>query len=320
MDEASSGEVLLYQRDDGTPDIEVRLEQETVWMCQRQIAELFGTTRENITLHLHNVFDEGELVESVTSKESSLVRSEGSPVVRRKVLFYNLDAIMSVGYRVKSMAATQFRIWATERLRDVLVKGYAVDEKRLEQLGQIEEILDRSDDELVSGAIDILSEYLPRLIPLRDFDEGRIEADAHVDPHWELTLDEARSIIHKVAAEFPSDDLLGQGRDEGLAGIIGTTYQSFGGQEVYPTAEGKAANLFYFFVKDHPLSDGKKRGAAALFVTFLARNGHRYGLDGVSRMSSNALTTITLLVAMSKPLEKDLMVSLLVRMIGEKTK
>jgi len=320
MDEASSGEVLLYQRDDGTPGIEVRLEQKTVWLSQRQIAELYGTTRENITLHLHNVFDEGELDESATSKESLQVRSEGSRVVRRKVLLYNLDAIISVGYRVKSKTATQFRIWATERLRDVLVKGYAVDEKRLEQLGHIVEILGRSDDEIVSGAMDILSEYLPGLTLLRDFDEGRIEIDPHVDPHWELTLDEARSIIHKVAAEFPSDVLLGQERSEGLAGIIGTIYQSFGGHDVYPTAEEKAANLLYFVVKDHPLSDGNKRSAAALFVTFLARNGLLYGPDGRTRISSNALATTTLMVAMSKPQEKELMVSLLVRMIGEKTK
>ncbi|MGP5578560.1 RhuM family protein [Corynebacterium flavescens] len=304
MDEASSGEVLLHQRDDGTPGIEIRLEQETVWMSQRQIAQLYGTTRENITLHLRDVFDEGELVESATSKESLQVRSEGSRVIRRKVLVYNLDAIISVGYRVKSKTATQFRIWATERLRDVLVEDYAVDEKRLEQLGHIVEILGRSDNDLVSGAMYILSEHLPGLTLLRDFDEGRIEVDTHVDPHWELTLDEARRIIRNMALEFPSDALLGQKRHEGLAGVIGTIYHSFGGQDVYPTAEDKATNRPYLVVKDHPLSDDNKPSEAAQFVTFLARNGLIYYRVGRLRISSNARGATTLKVAMSRPQEK----------------
>lgn len=288
MTDESSGEVIRYQRDDGVPALEVRLDAEIVWLSQQQIAELFQTSRENITMHLRNVFDEGELDREATCKDFLQVRQEGA----RTVSHYNLDAVISVGYRVKSKLATQFRIWATARLRDYLVKGYALNEQRLEQLGSIVRILARSIDELVAGVADVLAGYLPGLTLLRDYDEGRIAVTPGAVPGWMLSLDEARSVIARVAT-------------------------AFGGQDLYPTVEEKAANLLYFVVKDHPLADGNKRSAAALFVTFLARNGALMGADGQPRITNNALAAITLMVAMSDPREKDLMTALLGRMINE---
>ncbi|MCI1217693.1 virulence RhuM family protein [Bifidobacterium crudilactis] len=167
MSNESTGEIILYHQDDGTTEIKVRLEDETVWLSQQQIAELFGTTRENITMHLRNIFNEGELDEEATSKDFLQVRNEGSRRVNRHVMLYNLDAILSVGYRVKSATATRFRLWATDRLRDYLVKGCSVKQQRLDQIGQVVRILGRATDELVSGSVDILSMYLPGLELLR---------------------------------------------------------------------------------------------------------------------------------------------------------
>ena len=311
-----SGEVLLYQREDGAPTLDVRLDAETVWLSQQQIAELFQTTRENITMHLRNVYVEGELDREATRKDFLQVRVEGSRSVRRAVAHYNLDAILSVGYRVKSATATQFRIWATRQLRDYLVRGYIVNEQRLEQLGTIVRILSRSADELVSGFADVLQSYLPGLTLLRDYDEGHIDAQPSAIPGWELTLDAARRVIEQLRVEFPDDALLGRERGDGLAGIIGALYQSFTGQELYPTGEEKAANLLYLVIKDHPLSDGNKRTAAALFIAFLARNGMLSNTDGAPRVTNNALVATTLLVAISDPKEKDVMIALLVRMLA----
>lgn len=316
-DPQPSGEVILYQREDGAPALDVRLDAETVWLSQQQIAELFQTSRTNIVEHIQHVYDEGELDQSATCRNFRQVRTEGSRQVTREIPFYNLDLILSVGYRVKSATATQFRIWATQRLRDYLVRGYAANQQRLEQLGTIVQILTRSTDELVSGVADVLQNYLPGLTLLRDYDEGQIDAQPTAVPGWELTLTEARHVIDRLREEFPTDTLFGRERSDGLAGIIAALYQSFGRQELYPTVEEKAANLLYLVVKDHPLSDGNKRTAAALFVTFLAQNGTLNDTDGTARVSNNALAATTLLVAMSDPKEKDIMIALLTRMIAQ---
>jgi len=309
--------MILYQRDDGAPAIEVRLDAETVWLSQQQIAELFQTSRTNIVEHIQHIYQEGELEESATCRRSRQVRTEGSRQVTRTIPFYNLDLIISVGYRVKSKVATQFRIWATARLRDYLVKGYALNEQRLEQLGSIVQILSRSNDELVAGVADVLAEYLPGLTLLRDYDAGSIDTAPRAIPGWRLTLGEARSVISQVATEFPADRLFGRERGDALDGVIGAIYQGFGGQDLYPTVEEKAANLLYLAVKDHPLSDGNKRSGAALFVTFLAWNGLLVRPGGAPRITNNALAAITLMISMSDPKEKDLMIALLVRMITE---
>lgn len=316
MTERPDGEVVLYQRDDGTPVLEVRFETDTVWLSQQQIAELFQTSRTNVVEHISNVYSEGELIESATCRNFRQVRTEGSRQVERELPFYNLDLIVSVGYRVKSKVATQFRIWATDRLRQYLVDGYAINEQRLAQLGAIVQILRRSADELVAGVADVLAGYLPGLTMLRDYDEGNINALPDVVPGWTLMLDEARTIIEQVGAEFPADSLFGRERGDTLAGVIAAIYQGFDGHDLYPTVEEKAANLLYLVVKDHPLSDGNKRSGAALFVTFLARNSILNDAAGRPVISNSALAAITLMVAMSDPKEKDLMVALVTRMLS----
>ena len=315
--ETPSGEVLVYQREDGSPAVQVRFESETVWVTQAQLVKLFDSSKANISEHIANIFAEGELDESATVREFRTVRQEGSRTVQRSMVHYNLDAIISVGYRVKSKVATQFRIWATNRLREHLLQGYTLNEHRLEQLGSIVQVLSRSRDELVAGVAEVLAGYLPGLTMLRDYDEGELDAKPTSVPGWTLTLTEAREVIQQVAAQFPADRLLGKERGDGLAGIVATIYQSFGGHELYPTVEEKAANLLYLVVKDHPLSDGNKRSAAALFVMFLARNGLINDGTGEQRITNNALAAITLMVAMSDPKEKDLMVLLVMRMLAE---
>ena len=314
-DESSFGEVILYERADGAPALRVRLDAETVWLSQQQIADLFHTTRENVTMHLRNVYDEGELRRTATSKDFLQVRQEGIRTVRRNVAHYNLDAVISVGYRIKSGVATRFRIWATDRLRDYLVKGYAINEERLEKLGSIVQILARSETELMVGVADILASYLPGLTLLRDYDEGHIDTVPGAVPGWTLNLDDARAVIAQVATEFPADGLVGKERGDALDGIVGAIYQSFGGQDLYPTIEEKAANLVYLVVKDHPLADGNKRSAAALFVTFLARNDALTDAAGHPRITNSSLAAITLMIATSDPKDKDLLISLLMRMI-----
>lgn len=310
-------QIEFYQSADGAVSLEVRADGDTVWLSQQQIAKLFDSSRTNIVEHLQHVYEEGELDEQATCRNFRQVRTEGTREVSRDIPHYNLDAILSVGYRVKSKVATQFRVWATARLRDYLVQGYAINEQRLEQLGSIVRILARSSDELVAGVADVLSGYLPGLTLLRDYDEGNLDARPTAVPGWTLSLDEARAVIAQVAERFPADGLIGKERGGALAGVVATIYQGFGGQDLYPTVEEKAANLLYLIVKDHPLSDGNKRSAAALFVTFLARNGILTDADGSPRISNNALAAVTLMVAMSDPKEKDLMIALLVRMLSE---
>lgn len=310
-------EIELYESADGSITLDVRTDGETVWLTQQQLAELFDTTQQNVSLHLRNVYSSGELDEASTHKEFLLVRREGSRDVRRAVVHYNLDAIISVGYRVQSATATRFRRWATDVLRRYLLEGVAVNERRLQELGQVVSILSRSSDELIAGVADVVARYLPGLALLRDYDEGTITAEPGAVPGWTLTLDEARAVVTRVATEFPDDGLFGRERGGALDGVIGAIYQSFGGRDLYPTVEEKGANLLYLVVKDHPLSDGNKRSAAALFVTFLAHNGLLLDADGRPRISNNALAAITLMIAMSDPNEKDLMIGLLIRMIAE---
>jgi prophage maintenance system killer protein len=319
MSNESTGEIILYHQDDGSTEIKVRLEDETVWLSQQQIAELFGVARTTIVEHIGHVYDDGELDQSATCRKFRQVRTEGTRKVARDIPLYNLDLILSVGYRVKSATATRFRIWATDRLRDYLVKGYAVNQQRLDQIGQVVRILDRATDELVSGSVDILAMYLPGLELLRDYDEGRIVSSPQAVPDWTLTIDEARAIIAKLRQAFPKDDLLGNEREDKLQAVVGVIYQSFAGQDLYPTVEEKAANLLYLTVKDHPLSDGNKRSAAALFITFLEKNGMLNDAAGNPRITSNALATLTLMVSMSDPKEKDIMIALLTHMIDQNT-
>ena len=294
--------IIIYQPVEGQAGIDVRVESETVWLSQRQMAALFETSRTNIVEHLGHIYAEGELEKEATCRDFRQVRQEGKRRVNRLVPHYNLDAIISVGYRVNSITTTQFRIWAAKLLRKCLVQKCSVNQNRLES-----EV----------GLGEVLTYYLPSLRLLRDYDDGVITQQSEGrSPLWELGHEDAQAIIARLREEFPDDALLGVENGDGLQSVVATIYQSFAGQDLYPTLEEKAANLLYLVVKDHPLADGNKRSAAALFVEFLDRNAALYQADGTARVSNNALAAMTLMVAMSSPQEKDLMVALIQRMIG----
>ena len=285
------------------------------------MAELFDVDVRTISEHLSNVFSSGELEKEATIRKFRIVRHEGTRNVTRSVEHYNLDAIISVGYRVKSATATQFRIWATKRLREYLVQGYSINQQRLEQLGQIVEVMARADNHLVAGTGEVLSAYIPSLQTLRDYDEGTLSASESTGnaPVWQLTHADAQAIIARARSEFPQDRLFGLENGDKLKSVVATIYQSFAGEDLYPTTEQKAANLLYLMVKDHPLVDGNKRSAAALFIEFLSRNNLLFSADGTPLVSNNALAAMTLMVAMSNPQEKDLMVALVERLISPVT-
>ena len=294
--------IIIYQPVEGQAGIDVRVESETVWLSQRQMAALFETSRTNIVEHLGHIYAEGELEKEATCRDFRQVRQEGKRQVNRLVTHYNLDAIISVGYRVNSITITQFRIWAAKLLRERLVQKCSVNQNRLES-----EV----------GLGEVLTYYLPSLRLLRDYDDGVITQQSEGrSPFWELGYEDAQAIIARLREEFPDDALLGVENGDGLQSVVATIYQSFAGQDLYPTLEEKAANLLYLVVKDHPLADGNKRSAAALFVEFLDRNAALYQADGAARVSNNALAAMTLMVAMSSPQEKDLMVALIQRMIN----
>ncbi|GAA1542040.1 virulence protein RhuM/Fic/DOC family protein [Brevibacterium picturae] len=307
--------IEIFQSGDGGIQLDVRTAAGAVWLTRHQLATLYGRDIKTIGKHVANAQRE-ELADTAVVAKFATTASDGKTY---QVEHFDLDMVLSVGYRVKSTEGVRFRRWANDVLRRYAVEGAALNEQRLSEIGKIVTVLARSSDELLAGVADVLSDYMPSLALLRDFDEGNIESLPAAVPAWILTLDEARSIIDRLAQEFPDDRLLGKERGDALDAVIGAIYQGFGDQELYPTVEEKAANLLYFVVKDHPLADGNKRSAAALFITFLDRNNALLNSDGSMRIAHNALAAITLLVAMSDPTEKDLMVALIIRMIVPET-
>lgn len=312
MNAEQTTQVELYTTPDGVTSLEVRADGETVWLTRQQLAALFGRDVKTVGKHVGNALRE-ELEGMAVVAKYATTAADGKTYLTEH---YNLDMILSVGYRVKSPEGVHFRRWASEVLRRYVLEGAALDERRLDELGTIVKIMARSTDQLVAGVADVVAGYLPGLRLLRDYDEGDLGAVRGRVPAWVLSLDEAREVIAQVRDDFESDRLFGQERGDALAGVIGAIYQGFAGEDLYPTVEEKAANLLYLVVKDHPLSDGNKRSGAALFVTFLSRNGV---LDGASdnAINNNALAALTLLVAMSAPKEKELMIALITRMIAE---
>lgn len=305
-------QVVFYTTPDGTSSLDVRTDGETVWLTRQQLATLFGRDVKTVGKHISNARRE-ELEGMAVVAKFATTAADGKSY---QVEHYNLDMILSVGYRVKSAEGVHFRRWATDVLRRYLVEGAAINERRLDELGSIVKVLARSTDQLVAGVADVVGGYLPGLQMLRDYDEGDLGEVAGRAPDWTLTIDEARAVIAQVRDDFESDTLFGRERGDALAGVIGAIYQGFAGEELYPGIEEKAANLLYLVVKDHPLADGNKRSAAALFVMFLSRNGILQRADGAI-INNNALAALTLLVAMSDPGEKDLMIGLITRMTAE---
>ena len=323
-------QIVIYQTEDGQTQIDVRLENETVWLTQAQMVELFQTTKQNVSLHLSNVFKDGELEQASTVKEYLTVQQEGKRTVSRQVKYYNLDVIISVGYRVKSKRGTAFRIWARNILKDYLVKGYAVNERiHKEQIGELRQLVGMlgrtiqnqpvlSTDE-TNALFEVVTDYTYALDTLDNYDYQRLTIDKTTKKEpFHATYDNAMEAINGLREKFGGSVLFGNEKDESFKSSIGQIYQTFGGEELYPSVEEKAAMLLYLVTKNHSFSDGNKRIAATLFLWFLNNNGILYREDGSKRIADNTLVALTLMIAESKTEEKDVMVKVVVNLINQK--
>ncbi len=326
-----SSYIKIYQSDDGETEVSVRFDNETVWLSQKQMSQLFEKDSDTIGLHLKNIYKSGELDEISTTEESSVVRKEGNRNVKRKIKFYNFDAILSVGYRVNSKRGIQFRIWASKILKEYLLKGYALDKKRLsyqnEQLNELKESVkilgsvinykQLSNDESI-GLLKIISDYAYALDILDQYDYQSLKIkDTSGKETFQLTYEEAMNQIKKAKDAYGNSDLFGHEKDESFKSSISTIYQTFGGVDLYPSIEEKSANLLYFITKNHSFSDGNKRIAAFLFLYFLERNGILFDEMGNKRIADNTLVALTLMIAVSKPEEKDTMTKVIVNLINK---
>jgi death-on-curing family protein len=324
----NKGEIVIYENQNRNYEIQVRLENDTLWLSQRLMAELFEKDTDTVGLHIKNIFSEGELSEESTTEFFSVVQTEGKREVERKVKFYNLDVILSVGYRVSSKKGTQFRMWATQRLKDHLVKGYSINQKRLEQLQQTIQLISKSgNSESLSlseakGMLDIINNYTQSFIVLNQFDSNSLIADnLNENITYEIKYKEAFAAIAELKKQLikrkHATEIFGNQKDESFKGILGNIVQSFGGEYLYRSIEEQAAHLLYFVIKSHPFSDGNKRIGAFLFVWFLEKNKHRFKKSGELKINDNALVALALLVAQSNPSDKELMVKLIINLVNK---
>lgn len=293
--------------------------KETFWATELQIAALFDKNRTLINKHIKNIFEEGELDEFSTSAKIALVRKEGKRFVEREVAHYNLDVIISVGYRVKSKIATEFRIWATNIIKEHLLKGYSINEKRLEQLQKTIQLVQRTSKitKDTEGLLAVLADYAAALDILDKFDHQSLtKNNVNNAVSYKIEYQEAKRAIEKLKIKFGGSDLFGNEKDQSFKSSIATIDQTFDGKELYPSIEEKAANLLYFLVKNHSFSDGNKRIAAWLFVWYLDKNNYLYKIDQTKRIENNTLVALTLLIAESNPAEKEMMINVIINLIN----
>jgi prophage maintenance system killer protein len=323
--------IEIYKPKSGLPFLEVKFTEETVWLTQNQMADLFESGRVNVTEHIRHIFNEKELSEKATRRKFRLVRIEGKRQVKREIDHYNLDMIISVGYRVKSRTATQFRIWATNVLKNHLVKGYTINEKRLKGQAQkyqelqnsvklLENVLalDEITQEQARGIIEVVTDYAYALEILEQYDFKKLSLKkTTLKEHYKLDYPESISIIKKLKEQFDDSDIFGVPKDESFKSSIASIYQSVDGKDAYPSVEEKAAYLLYFITKNHSFIDGNKRIAATLFVYFLNQNKILYRKDGSKRLPDTTLIALTILIAQSKPEEKDTIIKIIVNLINK---
>ena len=324
--------IEIYQAQDGTTQVEVRFENDTVWLSQAQMAMLFGKDISTINEHVINIFDEEELEKESTIRKFRIVRQEGKRQVNREIEHYDLDMIISVGYRVKSKQGISFRRWATARLKEYLTQGYTINQKRLQQnaheleqaLALIQKTANSSELTLESGRglVDIVSRYTHTFLWLQQYDEGLLSEPQTQQGGTLPTYAEACSALAELKlqlmAKGEASDLFGRERDNGLSAILGNLDQSVFGEPAYPSIEAKAAHLLYFVVKNHPFSDGNKRSGAFLFVDFLHRNGRLFDHNGHPVINDTGLAALTLLVAESDPKQKETLIRLIMHMLKQK--
>ena len=295
----NNSSIEIYQASDGTTELRVQLSGDTVWLNQSQMVELFGRDQSVISRHIKNAMTEGEIDEKSNMQNMHIANSD------KPVAFYDLGTIISVGYRVKSPNGVRFRRWATSVLRDYTLKGVAINQKRLEQLGKYLDIVSRAEIAEVAGVGELMKDYVGALHLLEEYDENSLAEPKGTGESWELTYSEARAFLMTLRDSEGFNQNFAQERSEHFKGIVAGLYQTFGGKQLYGSVEEKAANLLYQVVKDHPFVDGNKRSAAALFVYFLARN------KSLRDINSNTLAATTLLTALSKHEEKDQIILLI---------
>lgn len=321
--------IELFQSSNGMIEFKSDSEHETIWASLDQIAQLFGRDKSGISRHIKNIFKSGELDEFSTVAKIATVQTEGKREVVREIEYFNLDIILSIGYRVDSKEATHFRKWATSVLKKYLTDGYAINESKISQTKTILQNLKQTIEFLTTKQIgeekeilSLLQNYTKTLSLLESYDKANIEDFDGRTTAYELTYDEVKNVLaqlkNSLITKKEATELFANEKDDQLAGIIGNLYQTFGGVELYPSIEDKASNLLYFIIKDHPFNDGNKRSASFLFVYFLDKCDYLYKENGEKKINDNALTTLTLLVASSDPKEKDILIKLIKHLIFEK--
>ncbi|MFA5116109.1 MAG: virulence protein RhuM/Fic/DOC family protein [Candidatus Omnitrophota bacterium] len=324
----TKGEIAIYRTKDKRIQLEVKLDQETVWLTQKQIAALFKIERSVITKHLSNIFKNKELEQSSVCAKIAHTAPDGKVY---QTTFYNLDVIISLGYRVNSTRATQFRIWATNVLKRHLIDGYTLNEKRLKEQAQKLQALQRAvrligsmkerkqlEYKEAMGLLEIISDYNYALGLLDDYDYKRLKiCKTSKEEKFVLNYKLAIEAVNKLKERIGSSDLFGAERDKSFKSSVSSIYQTFDGRNLYPSIEEKAANLLYFIVKNHSFVDGNKRIAASIFLWFLEKNCILYKEDGSKRIADNALVALTLMIAESKPSERNVIVTLVVNLINQ---
>lgn len=327
-----NNEIEIFKSDDGTTEIKVHIEKDTVWLNQYQISDLFLTDRTSIGRHIANIYRTNELDEKATSAKIAQVRREGNRTVTRQIGIYNLDVILSIGYKVHSERGRQFRVWASKILSEYLIKGYALNERKLKEqneklkklqdsvkiLGKILEYKELTNNESL-GLLKIISDYAYALDILDQYDYQKLEIkNISVRETYKLTYDEAMSQIKFAKNAYGNSELFGHEKDKSFQSSVVTIYQTFEGKDLYPSIEEKAANLLYLITKNHSFTDGNKRIAAFLFLYFMERNGILFDEFGNKRVANNTLVALTLMIAVSKPVEKETMIKVIVNLINKK--
>lgn len=309
----------------GETQLQVTFDRDTAWLSLNQLSELFGRDKSVISRHLSNIFRSGELDKSATVAKNATVQLEGGREVIREVEFYNLDAIISVGYRVNSIQGTKFRQWATEQLKSHLLRGYSINEQRIKDLGKIFNLVDdvRSENQLTqaeaSGILSIISDYSKSFLILDHYDRQILEPATESEIFNEISYTDAKEAISKLKENLirkkEASALFGQEKDETFSGILRNISQTFDGKYLYPSIESQAAHLLYFIIKNHPFSNGNKRIGAFIFIWYLQINGHLLKQNGERKINDNALAAIALLTAQSDPSEKELIIKLIENLV-----
>ena len=325
----NKGEIIIYQSSDGQTELDVRLEGDSVWLSQAQLSTLFNSDRTSVGRHIRNIYKSGELEEKATCAIFAQVQQEGKRPVKRMIPYYNLDMVISVGYRVNSKKATQFRIWANRVLKEYLIQGYAINRNaKAEQLEELKRTIAVMNDVLAAktvsrdeavGLLKVISDFAYGLDTLDRYDYQQLEiSDTTSEERFRATYESAIEALQVLKGQFGASELFAREKDGSFHSTMGAIYQTFGGRDLYPSVEEKAANLLYLTTKNHSFSDGNKRIAAFLFLWFLEKNGILYREDGSRLIDNNTLVALTLMIAESRTEEKDIMTKVVVNLINKR--